>query len=240
MRPIVTCLLFILYCVQATAQSDSTEITEPKKYFIGIAFGVSIAVGNFGDTDVNNADAGFAQGGRRYDLYGGFLLSDRVTLTAGVRYQNFATEVSDVVSFFNDINSGITFSGENGDWQTYYLLAGAAYKVPIGKKFALYPRFSLGPLWVESPGLDVQATEGVSQNNFSRSSETGFGLGYDLGVGLRTDLGNRLSLLPTFTFSGGSVDIEEVETRFNNVTSTRTFEARIQSFNLGLSLALRL
>ncbi len=229
--------LFVLCHLRVAAQSESEESL---RYFLGVAYGASIALGDFGDTDVSNADAGFAQNGNRYDLYGGYLLSKHVTLTAGLRYQTFNTDLSEVVNVFTDLNPGTTFSGESGDWRTYYFLLGAAYKLPISKRLVLYPRLGVGPLWAQSPGLEVQATGGVSQNNFSRSSETGFGLGYEIGVGFRTDLGKRFALLPTFTFSGGSVSIAEVETRLNSVTSTRDFTGRIQSFNLGLSLAVRL
>lgn len=233
--------LWIACCsLHARAQSDEAPAKTPPRYFIGVAVGASFALGDFGDTEVDNPDAGFAQNGRRYDLYGGYLLNERVTLTAGLRLQRFATDLSEVVSFFDEINPGIQFRGENNPWQTYYLLVGAAYKLPIGKKYALYPRFGIGPLWVESPGLEVQASNGVSQNDFARSSETGLGLGYEIGIGLRTDLGKRFALLPTFTFSGGRTRLDEVQTRLNSVSSSRDLEARIQSFNLGLSLAIRL
>lgn len=233
------CMLLTSVSTQLNGQSNHFEPDDPK-YFVGIALGGSLVLGDFGDMDVNNPDAGFAQNGRRYDLYGGYFLNKKLTLAASFRYQNFKTDVNEVVAFFTDINPGVTFSGENGDWQTYYFLLGAAYGIPIIRRFALYPRFGLGPLWAVSPGLDVEATGGTSQNEFIRSSEKGLGLGFELGVGLRTDLGKRFTLLPTFTFSGGRVNFSDVETRFNRVTSIRDFETRIQSFNLGLSLAYRL
>jgi len=241
----LTLLLIGLYSLCTSAQPTDNQPTEtnPKalpRFFVGVAFGASFALGDFGDTDVNNADAGYAQNGNRYDLYGGYLLNKRVTLTAGLRYQTFETDVSDVVDLFNTLNPNTTFEGENGNWESFYLLVGAAYKLPLTKRFALYPRLGVGPFWIASPDLEVQATDGMSQNNFSRSSETGLGLGYEIGVGLRTDLGKRLALLPTFTFSGGSARIAEVETQLNSLSSTRDFTASLLSFNLGLSLAFRL
>ncbi len=228
------------------AQSDSTQrkdqpkLRDARKFYLGIAFGTSYALGNFGDTDINNADAGYAQNGNRYDLYGGYFFNDRVTLTAGLRYQRFGTDLSDVVDFFQAREPGVEFDGASGDWQTYYLLLGAAYRVPLGKRLTLYPRVAVGPLWTTSPGLEVQATNGGSGSNFFRSSETGFGVGYEVGVGLRTDLGKRFSLLPTFTFSGGWANIKDVENRLDDLAFTRDFEVGILSFNLGLSLAVRL
>ncbi|MEL6733838.1 MAG: outer membrane beta-barrel protein [Bacteroidota bacterium] len=232
---LLTFFLLVLSCMQVEAQSDTT-----KRYFMGIAVGTSVALGDFQDTSLDNPDAGFAQNGNRYDIYGGYMLSKHVTLTTGVRYQTFETDVQDVVALFNNLRPGITFNGENGDWRSYYVLVGMAYRIPIVRRFQIYPRFALGPLWVRSPGLEVNTDNGVLINNFSRSSETGLGLGYDIGLGLRTNIGKYFALLPTFTFSGGRIRVPNIATNLNNVTTIRDFDTMIQSFNLGLSLAFRL
>ena len=103
----------------------------------------------------------------------------------------------------------------------------------------LYPRFGLGPLVANNPGITVNTPNGTITNNFSRSSETGFGLGYEIGIGLRSDLGRHFSLMPTFTFSGGLVTIPDVITTTDNIAVTTDYQPQIQSFNLGLSLAYR-
>ncbi|MEM7656882.1 MAG: hypothetical protein AAF399_12190 [Bacteroidota bacterium] len=172
--------------------------------------------------------------GGDWTFMGKYFLNEWVTLTAGLRCQQFATDVSEVVSLFEERNPGVVaFRGEHGDWQTYYLLLGAAYRIPIVKRFALYPRFGLGSLWTVSPGLEVQATNGASQNQFSRSSETGVGVGYELGVGLRTNLGKRFALLPIFTVNGGWVNLMAVETSFNSLTAARDVGGKHSILQLG-------
>lgn len=111
-------LLIPLCSFQLAAQVDTTQQPEAKKYFVGVAIGTCYPVGNFGATDVGNADAGYAQNGNRYDLYVGYFLNEHITLTAGLRYQRFGTDLSDVEDSFSSINPGVAFRGENGDWQT--------------------------------------------------------------------------------------------------------------------------
>ena len=82
-------------------------------------------------------------------------------------------------------------------------------------------------------------TTGFRYQNFIRSSETGIGLGGEIGIGLQTNLGKHISLLPTFTFSGGIVTISDVKTTTDNVIAISDYRPRIRSFNLGLSLGYR-
>jgi hypothetical protein len=186
-------LCLILLSFKTYSQTNSSE-----KYYVGVSFGTSFALGDFKDTDINNQDAGFSKDGKKYDIYGGYFLNDRITLAAGIRIQNFETEISDVINSFNELNPGLSFSGQSGDWKTYYLLVGASYKIPIVNKFAIYPRIGLGPLIVQSPTLIAEASNLGSSSNFSRSSGNGLGLGYELGIGLKTNLGKRFALISTF------------------------------------------
>lgn len=215
------------------------EAVEMPKFYLGLSYGTSYSIGNFADTDITNPDAGFAKNGRKIDVFGGFFLDNRTTLTGGFRYQSFETEVEDIIEMFNDENPGAAFTGSTEDWQTYSFLVGLAYKVNIGKRFNFFPRVGAGPMWATNPGITVNAPNATITNNFDRSSDTGAGLGYEVGIGFQTNLGKRFSLLPTFTFSSGVVTINDVITVTDNVIVRSDYQPRIQSFNLGLSLGYR-
>lgn len=212
------------------------EEAQKPRFYLGASYGTSYSIGDFRDTDINNPDAGFAKNGYKIDIFGGAPLSERVILTAGFRYQNFETEINDPIDTYNAENPGANFTGSTEDWQTYYLLVGLAHRVNLGKKFAFFPRFGLGPLFVSNPGINISSPNGAITQNFIRSSETGIGLGGEIGVGLQTNLGKRFTLLPTFTFSGGIVTIPDVATTTDNVIIISDYRPRIRSFNLGLSL----
>ncbi len=217
------------------AQEDSEEA----KFYIGVSYGTSFSLGDFSDTDIENPDAGFAKNGQKLDLYGGYFLDNRLTLTFTFRYQTYDTEVEDVIDDFNEANPGAQFSGSTEDWQAYYFLVGLDYRFKLTRKLSISPRFGLGPLFVTSPGLTVSNPDGTVTTNFSRSSETGAGLGYEFGFGLRNDFGKRISLMPTFTFSGGFVNIPDVVTTTDNAVVISDYTPPILSFNIGLSLAYR-
>ncbi len=229
-------LVLLIACQTLSAQVEEKQYP---KFYLGLSYGTSYSIGDFKDTDINNPDAGFAKNGQKIDVYGGIPLKKGMIFTAGFRYQVFETEIEDIIDRFNTENPGAEFTGSTEDWQTYYFLVGIAYRVKISSRFNFFPRFGVGPLWATNPGIMVNAPNATINNNFERSSKTGVGVGYEVGIGFQTDIGKHLSLQPTFTFSGGIVQINDVTTTTDNVRITSDYQPRIQSFNLGLSLGYR-
>jgi len=232
-------LALLFLAVLTYTSLNAQEKNENAMFYIGASYGTSFSIGDFSDTDISNPNAGLAENGQKIDLFGGYRPGEKLILTFTFRYQSFETKVEDLINDFQAENQGVEFTGTTEDWQAYYFLTGIAYKVPIYKKFSIYPRVGLGPLYVSNPGITVSAPDGSITQNFSRSSEGGFGLGYEFGFGLIQDLGKHFSLMPTFTFSGGLVSIPDVVTTTDNVAITSRYEPRIQSFTLGLSLGYR-
>lgn len=231
--------IFILLAITVAQSLLGQEKLELPKFYLGLSYGTSYSIGDFADTDIRNPDAGFAKNGRKIDVFGGFFLSESTTLTAGFRYQSFETEVEDIIESFKSENSGAEFIGSTEDWQTYAFLVGFAYRVNVGKRLNFFPRVGVGPLWATNPGLAVNAPNTTITNNFERSSDTGLGLGYEVGIGFQTNLGKRFALLPTFTFSGGVVTINDITTVTDNVIIRSDYQSVISAFNLGLSLGYR-
>ena len=231
--------LIIILLVLIVKQSIFAQEEKPPKFYLGLSYGTSFSIGDFQDTDIRNPAAGFAKDGRKIDIYGGFFLRDKTTLTGGFRYQSFETEVEDIIERFNFENPGAEFTGSTEDWQTYSFLVGLAYRVNIGKRFNFFPRVGIGPLWATNPGITINAPNSTFTNNFERSSGTGFGLGYEIGIGFQTNLGKHFTLLPNFTLSGGTVSINDILTVTDNIMVNSDYRPMIQAFNLGLSLAYR-
>lgn len=235
MKQIIVVILAVALATSLFAQGQERI----PKFYLGLSYGTSYSLGDFADADITNPDAGFAKNGRKIDVFGGFFLDSKTTLTGGFRYQSFETEVEEVIERFKAENPGAEFTGSTEDWQTYSFLVGLAHRVNIGKRFNFFPRLGVGPMWATNPGITIEAPNANITNNFERNSDTGVGLGYEIGVGLQTNLGKRLSLLPTFTFSGGWVTINDVSTTTDNVIIISDYQPAIHSFNLGLSLGYR-
>lgn len=231
-------LMFIAFSYESYAQ----EPTEIPQVYIGLAFGTSYAIGDFGKADLSNPDAGFAKNGRRFDLYGGYFLNkrERTTLTGVFRYQTFETEIEDLIDDLRAEDPSLELTGSTENWQVFSLLVGLAYKVDIGSKFAFFPRFGVGPMWATTPGISIDAPNAVITQKFERTSEAGMGLGYELGIGIKRDLGKHFALMPTFTLSGGMVTINDVITTTDNISVRGDYRPAIQSFNIGLSLAYKI
>jgi opacity protein-like surface antigen len=225
---------FSLTTMQAQEKQDQNDLV-----FVGVSYGRAFSMGDFGDTDINNPDAGFAQDGAKLDLYGGYNLTDKTILTATFRYQNFETDIDNLANQVREQNEGINFTASTEDWKVYSLLVGVAYKIPLFKKFSVYPRAAIGPMLVTNPGITITSPDVAITQNFTRSSETGFGLGFEAGIGFKTNLHKRFALMPTFTIAGGWATINDVVNTTDNASVNTDYQANVLSFNLGLSLAYR-
>lgn len=236
------CLLIVFILVAVSYQVTAQEQPEIPKSYIGLAYGTSFPIGDFGSSDISNPDAGLAKKGQRIDVYGGYYLGkkDRITLTGVFRSQTFETKIEDLIAALKIDEPNLELTGSTNDWRVYSLLAGLAYKVDIGSRFTLFPRFGIGPIWVTTPGVAITAPNAVITQKFIRSSENDLGLGYELGLGFRKDLGRHFALIPTFTFSGGFASVKDVVTTTDNIIAIGNYHTDIQSFNIGLSMAYRI
>ena len=235
MKQITILFSTLFICTSLLAQQDMAY----HKFYLGISYGASFPVGNFADTDPDNLDAGFAESGRKLDVYGGYPLNERFTLTGLLRYQVYETDISNIVNDYNAQNPGVNLTAVSEDWEAYYIMVGSAYMIQVAPKLFLFPRAAIGPIFVSNPAINGVITNGGDTNNLSRSSETGIGLGFDIGIGLRKNLGKHFSLMPVFDYSGGFVSIADVEINNNNNVDVNDYRPKIRSFNLGLSLAYR-
>ncbi|MBQ4821669.1 outer membrane beta-barrel protein [Aquimarina sp. MMG016] len=224
-------LLVIVTSLVAQDQNDS-------KYYIGISAGSSFPLGDFKDVSENNANSGFAETGAKFDIYGGYRFQEKLILTGTIRLQRYSTDTNDLINSLEINNPGINFTNDSDNWNVLYLLAGLAYQIDISKKFAVSPRIGIGPMIVNSPDIFVTATNGSSTVNYQRDGDAVTGFGYEIGIGLKRDLGKHFALMPTFTFTGGFITIESA-TRIGGVIVYSEYQPNIITFNLGLSLAYK-
>lgn len=234
MKQVLTSLT-LLIAFQCIFAQTNQEVS----FYIGASVGSAFTLGEFKDTDISNPDAGFAKNGSKLDLFGGYFINDKITLAGTFRYQSFDTEIEDLVNKLNTETPNANFSANTDSWQVYSLLVGAAYKINVYKKFAIFPRIGIGPMLVNNPSINVSSPDPAITQNFIRSTESGFGLGYEFGIGLTGNLGKRLALMPTFIFSGGIATINDVTTVTDNIVVNGNYNVVVQSFNLGISLAYK-
>ncbi|WP_299212366.1 outer membrane beta-barrel protein [uncultured Aquimarina sp.] len=229
---------FLLVSLLITVTSIVAQDTNNSKYYIGISAGSSFPLGDFNDASENNENSGFAETGIKFDIYGGYKFQEKLTLTGTIRLQRYTTDTGDLINALETNNPGVDFVDDSDDWSVLYVLAGVAYQIDVTKKFAVLPRIGLGPMFVNSPDISVTATNGTSTLNYQRASDAVAGFGYEVGIGLKRDLGKHFALMPTFTFTGGFVTIERA-TRIGGVVVYSEYQPNIITFNMGLSLAYK-
>ncbi len=232
-------LLTLTISVQFLSAQDtiaSAQKMERTKFYVGASFGPSRAIGDFDDTDVNNSDSGFAEDGFKLDFFGGYFITEEISITGIFRFQWFDTDISSIVESYNAQNPGEDLTISSEQWRTFSLLFGMSYDFRISDKYSIFPRMGLGPMLVTNPDLSAILSRGEVVEELDRKSETELGLGYELGFGISRKIGKHFTFMPMYTFSGGFVSISDVET---SNTEARDYRPKIQSFNLGVSLAYR-
>ncbi len=208
------------------------------KYYLGFSAGSSFPLGDFKDASENNDNAGFAKTGAKFDIYGGYRIKEKIILTGTIRIQNYDIDTDDLINTLEANNPSIDFTDNSDNWNVLYVLAGVAYQMNISEKFAVLPRLSIGPMIINSPDVSVTATNGTSTVDYVRDGESAAGFGYEVGIGLKRDLGKHFALMPTFTFTGGFITLESV-TRIGGVVVYSEYQPNIITFNMGLSLAYK-
>lgn len=227
------------FMVVASLNFSFAQAVHSNKYFIGASYGKSLSLGDFGDTDFGNPDAGFADDGNRLDVFGGYFLNQKITLNGTFRYQTFDNEIESLIQNLNAENPEANFSGNTEKWIVYSVLVGLSYKVKVYRKFSLFRRFAIRPMLVINPGISISSPNSLLTQNFIRSSESGNGFGYEFGIGFIRDIEKRFALMPTFTISGGLATIRNVNTTTDNALVISDYDVNIQSFNYGLSIAYK-
>ncbi|MEW7290285.1 outer membrane beta-barrel protein [Aquimarina sp. 2304DJ70-9] len=224
---------FLTIAISAFSQNNNDS-----KYYLGISAGSSFPLGDFKDASENNENSGFAETGTKFDIYGGYRLEEKIILTGTIRLQNYDINTDDLINTLETNNPGTDFMDNSDNWNVFYVLVGVAYQMNISEKFAVLPRLGIGPMILNSPDVSVTATNGTSTLNYFRDGGSATGFGYEVGIGLKRDLGKRFALMPTFTFTGGFITLESV-TRVGGVVVYSQYQPNILTFNMGLSLAYK-
>lgn len=194
-------------------------------------------MGNFGNSDASNPEAGYAKNGKKIELFGGFPLDDKVTIVGGLRFLSFDTDIEALIEDLEQENPGNQYTSNIDDWQILYLMVGLAYQVNLTEKISFFPRCGFGPIIVKNPRIAIDNTSGESDEIGSRKSETGLGFAYEIGFGIRKDLGKHFALMPNITFSGGFVTIKNVSSSVDNAQIAGDYKPKLFSFNAGISIA---
>ena len=156
---------------------------QDRKGYIGITGGLSVPVGKFASSDLNDSEAGYADPGIRFNLI-------NFGYTFGGGFGVAATWMGSA----HPITLDAGFSFFDGTWAYGSLMAGPMYSLEFSDKINLDFRAMLG---LTTVNLDV---EGVD--------EDGTGLGIDLSATFRLNFANRWCVLANADFFSTNAELD--------------------------------
>jgi hypothetical protein len=230
----------LLFRFSAFSQENSTSID--KQSYIAVSVGSSIPLQDFKSTNANNANAGFAKNGTKYDiLWGKDLKNPHWGVTGLFRFHKNPIDVEALTSVAKTAYSSYDYSISAKDWKLYTLMAGTYYRIPVSKKMTIMPKAMIGLAYIYSPEINVLAENNLGNiaTSFTESSHT-ITPSYLFSIGLKSNLYKRIVLVSNFDILGAFTTFNDVKTTYGNDTSiTRTKSPSFLTFNYGIGIGYK-
>jgi hypothetical protein len=240
MKKIATLLYFGLSSFSAFSQENSTSIDKPSHFAISV--GSSIPLLDFKSTDGNNANAGFAKDGTKYDiLWGKDLKNPNWGMTSLFRFHKNPIDVGALASIVKTAYPSFDYIISAKDWKLYTLMGGAYYRIPVSKKMTIMPKAMIGLAYIYSPEINVVANNNAGNiaTSYTESSNS-ITPTYLFSIGVKSNLYKRIVLVSNFDILGAFPTFSNVKTTYGNGTSNnRTKSPTFLTFNYGFGIGFK-
>lgn len=126
-------------------------------FYIGVAGGAAMPVGNFGKKNVElSTESGFARFGYNLNLFSGYQVNKTWGVAGGVFYSKFRVDETAI----NDFLSGTGISASADHWQYYGVHVGPSATVSLGKNTLIDFRALGGISHVNMPIVELKGRNG--------------------------------------------------------------------------------
>jgi hypothetical protein len=235
MRKIAFTFVFILFLNHVFGQ------IETDKGYIGLSLGASIPTGDFGSTDENNQNAGFAKTGTMIDLNFSYLLGKNFGISAMLLGQSNNIDVDALENEANFQIPGINWTYSSDSWSVGGILIGGYASFPIGAKSSFDAHLMIGSLNTTLPSIQITGNfNGITLSSMSESQDDA-SFGILLGGGFKFNVSKYISILANMDIVGCTAKFENVQTHYSNSTSEYSdITQNISTINFSVGIAYRL
>lgn len=173
----------LLFALTVLCLVSMDSIAQDRKGYIGLSGGLSVPVGKFGSNNINDADAGFAEVGLRFNLINfGYTFGGGFGIAAN--WMGTAHPVT--------VNAG--FTTFNGTWAYGSLMAGPMYTLNVSDKI----------------DIDFKALVGLTvlTLDIDGDSQDADGLGINIGSTFRFNFADRWCVLTNLDYFTSKPEFE--------------------------------
>jgi hypothetical protein len=229
----LTALIMLLLTVFSYAQDD-------RKGYVSWTPGLSIPVGDFGNKDLDNDNAGLAKLGFSSALTFAHTIGDHPWGYAfSISIASYALDVEGLEKELEFVTGG-NWSVKSDKWNPVGFYAGAFRATPLGDKLFFDAKLLVGAVMVDFPTLNASTTGGSVK---VVGKEFALGLGYIIGGAFRYNVSEKFALMFHVDYNGTSSmkwDTQTLSQPAGSIGSTSDeAENKISAVNIGIGIAYR-
>lgn len=214
---LLTTLLLAQLCFSQSRENNlylvdnaiSTELDS--KILLGIKIGPSVPIGEFGEIDINNEQAGLAKTGIQLNANIQYLLTESFYLLVEGGYSSNAVDEDELLLPYNNtFPSFVRISVTSKNWNAKTLIAAVGTRTAIDSKTYFVTKFGIGLQSMSAPSLTVNITDGSTTAAVSQSSSTSNNIHFTLGASIVAEISET-------TFFNIGLDYLRATHEFKNV-----------------------
>ncbi len=200
MKKIVLFVLTGLCIISIQAQdveSKSADYKSAGLFYIGLAGGAAMPVGNFGKKNVElSTESGFARFGYNLNLFSGYQINKTWGVAGSAFYSKFRVDEGAI----NDYLTGTGLSVSADHWQYYGVHFGPTATVSLSKNTVVDFRALGGIAHVNMPIVEIKGTDGNGVLGTSSEKWTD-AFSWQLGTNLRYNFDPKFFLYTNLDYS---------------------------------------
>jgi opacity protein-like surface antigen len=222
------------------------QVFSQDKGYIAVSLGPSIPLSDFASKDIDKESAGFAKTGAIFDISFGYKIGKNFGVAALLRGQANKTDAQAMADEMgNKLSFQVDTKVESKSWSIGAFMLGGYATVPLEKKLSLESRIMFGIITATYPNVTFTFSDAEESVLVKRTGSTATSFAYQIGAGIRYDVGKRLCLLANFDYLGSNPEFKDVETTAETSTSFEriskdTFSQSFGTFNIGVGVGYRL
>jgi len=228
-------ILLITYCSTTFAQSNAHK----SSIFIGL--GPSVTIGDFGNKESRDQNAGLAATGFYIDLGYQNQFSKIVGALVMLKGKSH-TIANQYLRYYIPDNSGGSLGLKSNNWKMGSVLAGLTQKFALSKNevFSIEFREAAGVQFTSSPEIELLGSLSELAPEFvKQESQLVSSFAYLVGLGFKYQLNRSLGLKAYGDFNSSNAKFKEYTVKNGNNTFTvPPSEQQIQTIDYGLSFII--
>lgn len=230
MKKIIVTLLFI----------GTTLVYGQEKGYLGLEFGSGITLSDFGSTDFDNDESGFAKNGIYVGIAGTYKIKNGLGIAYSFRYQTNQMDVQEISNYFGDEFPSYSNTVMANSWSVSGGLVGGYASFDINDNVSWDSKILFGFLTAKNPYLSVTLDDGNNQAEYEQMKSSSSAFTYGFSTGLKVALSSKIAVLFNIETMNANLKFTNVETYIDgDLYEEISFNQGYSLFNYGAGLVYR-